>query len=251
MGFLLVLAHSLSVTTGPHPGEPLCLPGWLDGSGKGVGAQERRKVRGKAGVWGPGLAEIAVPATGRTAMPAPVCSATPGATPAQVGPSDGAWGLHRPRVARLARSAVHAALVKGRAKRDGPAVELHGGVERDYAERGAGGKRQHRLGRPTFVSETPEVACTVADIPGPGSPNAARATPLFTGPATRRPSAPSRSQGGTGNPKRRWRRPWPKSPPTLGAGTYLRPNEQTVGQFLEGDWPLLLHCLCACSFVVM
>ncbi|MGA3220345.1 MAG: hypothetical protein ABSE77_14915 [Acidimicrobiales bacterium] len=30
MGFLLVLAHSLSVTTGAHPGKPLCLPGWLD-----------------------------------------------------------------------------------------------------------------------------------------------------------------------------------------------------------------------------
>ena len=30
MGFLLVLAHSLSVTTGAHPAEPLCLAGWLD-----------------------------------------------------------------------------------------------------------------------------------------------------------------------------------------------------------------------------
>ena len=49
MGFLLVLAHSLSVTTGAQPGKPLCLPGWLDRLRHGhwsPGAPQRKEQSG-------------------------------------------------------------------------------------------------------------------------------------------------------------------------------------------------------------
>ncbi len=70
MGFLLVLVHSLSVTTGAHPEKAFCLPGWLDrrrhghrrpgaphgkGAKRGSGARNGVAGRHKAGpvtLWG-------------------------------------------------------------------------------------------------------------------------------------------------------------------------------------------------------
>src|SRR5271165_2211011 len=77
-------------------------------------------------------------------------------------------GLHGSCVTRLAPSAVHPPLVGGRAEHHRASAELHGGVERDYADRRVGGERQHRLGRPTVVGQGSEMACTVADIADPG-----------------------------------------------------------------------------------
>ena len=54
MGFLLVLAHSLSVTTGHTRGSRSVCRAGSTGSGTVTEAQERRKVRGKAGGLGLG-----------------------------------------------------------------------------------------------------------------------------------------------------------------------------------------------------